>query len=138
MLRITLLIAFSVLGTTQAGARLPIVDHLVPWWEGFEIELRPLVEMKLLLTPANCGRMFRMYQHSDQGPIPESVVSVYCMEAGCHVPLTRSAKSLSYCLADRRAEGDQVASVRAVRVSRRDAPIPKNTAHAYRECLRAA
>ncbi|MEY2564373.1 MAG: hypothetical protein QOH88_2566 [Verrucomicrobiota bacterium] len=138
MLRLTLLIGFSVLFAAQARARLPIVDHLVPWWEGFEIELRPLVEKKLLLTSANCGRMFRMYQLSDQGPIPESVVSVYCIEVSCHVTLTRASKSLSHLWADRRAKGDEVAAVRAVGVFRRDAVIPQSTAHAYRDCLRAA
>lgn len=138
MLRLTLLITLSVLEVAQAGARLPIIDHLVPWWEGFEIELRPLLDKRLLITPANCGRMIRMHQHSDQGAIGESVVSVYCTEAGCHVALTRAAKSLSHLWADHREERDQVAVIRSVPVSRKDAAIPKSTAYAYRECLRAA
>ena len=138
MLRLALMIAVSLLGAAQAGARLPLIDHLVPSWEGFEIELRPLLEKKLLITPANCGRMIRMHEHSDQGAIGESVVSVYCTEAGCHVALTRAAKNLSHLWADHREERNQAALIRSVPVSRKDAAIPESTARAFRECLRAA
>jgi hypothetical protein len=140
MLRFTLLVAFSVLGVAQAGAGAPAVDHLLPWdgEYGFETDLRPLVDKKLVLTPADCGRMVRMHQHSDQGGIGESAVSVFCTETGCHVTLTRATRSLGMLWAEHRGERKQAALIRSVPVNRKDAAIPKSTAHAFRECLRAA
>src|SRR5262249_39703288 len=95
-------------------------------------------DKKLLLTPANCGRMIRMHQHSDEGGIGESAVSVYCGRAGCRVTLTRAARSLGMLWAERREEREQVTLIRSVPVIREDATIPESTAHAFRECLRAA
>jgi hypothetical protein len=140
MLRITLLVACTVLGVAQPGAGAPVVDHLLPWdgEYGFETDLRPLVDEKLWVTPADCGRMIRMHQHSDQGGIGESAVSVYCTEAGCHVTFTRASRSLGRLWAEHRGERNQAALIRSVPVSRKDAAIPKSTAHAFRECLRAA
>src|SRR4051812_49130188 len=101
MLRFTLLVAFSVLGVAQAGAG-ALVHHLIPWdgKYGFETDLRPLIDKKLILTPADCGRMIRMHQ-SDIG---ESAVSVYCTKAGCRVSLTRATRSLGWLWADHRDE----------------------------------
>ena len=140
MLRFTLLVVFSVLGVAQLGARGPVVDHLLPWDGefGFETDLRPLVDKKLIVTPADCGRMIRMHQHSDQGGIGESAVSVYCSETGCHVTLTRASRNLGMLWAEHRGERKQAALIRSVPVNRKDGAIPKSTAQAFRECLRAA
>jgi len=62
MLRLVLLIASSVLAAAKAGARSSVLDHLVPWVYGFDRDLRPLLEKKLLITLANCGRTIRMHQ----------------------------------------------------------------------------
>src|SRR6476646_2401459 len=120
MLRLSLFVAFSCLLAAEAGARPPVIDHLVPWVYGFDRDLRPLVEKKLLITPANCGRMIRMFQMTDQGGIGESVVSVYCTASDCHVTLTRAARSLDMLWADHRGERNQVALVRSVPVTRKD------------------
>jgi hypothetical protein len=84
--------------------------------------------------------MIRMHQMTDQGGIRdgESVVSVYCMASDCHVTVTRAARSLDILWADHRGERNQVALVRSVPVTRKDTEIPRCTAYAYRECLRAA
>jgi hypothetical protein len=79
-----------------------------------------------------------MHQMTDQGGIGESVVSVHCTESDCHVTLTRAAQSLDMLWADHRGERDQVALLRSVAVTRKDSEIPRSTAYAYRECLRAA
>lgn len=81
-----------------------------------------------------------MYQYSDQdpvGPIGESAVSVYCTGLGCQVTLTRAASSLAEPWDNQRGRPD-LARANSVRVSRKDAAIPQSTAHAFRECLRAA
>src|ERR1044072_3466216 len=120
MLRLSLFVAFSFLVAAEAGARSPVIDHLVPWVYGFDRDLRPLVEKKLLVTPANCGRMIRMHQMTDQGGIRdgESVVSIYCTASDCHVSVTRAERSLDILWADHRGERNQAALVRSVPVTR--------------------
>ena len=136
MLRIALVSALMF--ALSAHAAEPRVDHLIPWTYGFDRDLRPLVEKKLFITPANCGRMIRMHQMTDQGGVGESVVSVYCTPSDCHVTLTRSARSLDMLWADRRGERNEAGLIHAVPVMRKDAELPRSAAQAFRECWRTA
>ena len=79
-----------------------------------------------------------MHQMTDQGGVGESVVSVYCTASDCHVTLTRAARSLDMLWADHRGERNEVALIRSVPVTRKDAKIPQSIAFAFRECCRTA
>lgn len=135
MLRVAHIIAVAIVGISAQASAGPTLDHLVPFSPMYEPTLRPLADKKLLITPANCGRMIRMFQGPDIG---ESAVSVYCAEGHCHVTLTRGARNLDYLWADTAGQRDHLQRVAAVSVSRSDAEIPETTAHAVRECWRAA
>jgi hypothetical protein len=135
MLRVALLVALSVSFASAHASRRPVVDHLVPFTPMFDEDLRPLVDKKLLITPANCGRMIRMHQGVSVG---ESAVSVYCRDGQCYVTTTRAAENIDFVWSERRGESDQLQRVRAVPVTRKDAEISERLAHAFRDCLRAA
>ena len=83
-------------------------EHLLPFTNSFDPDLRPIFDKKLLLTPANYGRMIRMHNGPDVG---DSVVSVYCNEGSgtralCFVSLTKSDANLDLVMADHRADRD--------------------------------
>jgi hypothetical protein len=114
-------------------------DRLLPFTRFFSEDLRPVLEKKLLVTSANYGRMIRMHGPPDVG---DSAVSVYCEEGGadatrCQVTLTKAKKNLDYVFAQNREQKDPLRSVNEVQIIRKDADIPKTTATAFRNCLRA-
>jgi hypothetical protein len=115
-------------------------EHLLPFTQSFDPDLRPIFDKKLLLTQANCGRMIRMHNGPDIG---DSVVSVYCSqasdgtEAQCHVSLAKSDANLDHVRADHRADSDPFKKVREVKVVRKDAPITYRVANAFKNCLKA-
>jgi hypothetical protein len=113
--------------------RLLVFDH-----GGFDTDLRPIFDEKLLLTPANYGRMIRMHGGPDVG---DSAVSVYCetkggSDAPCGVSLTKAEGNLDYIMAQHRADDDPFKDVRKVKVVRKEAQIPRSAAIAFRDCLR--
>jgi hypothetical protein len=114
-------------------------EHLLPFTQSFDPDLRPIFDKKLLLTPANYGRMIRMHNGPDVG---DSVVSVYCNQASgtdaqCYVSLTQSDANLDHVRADHRADSDPFKKVREVKVVRRDAPITVRVANGVRNALKA-
>lgn len=114
-------------------------EHLLPFTNSFDPDLRPIFDKKLLLTPANYGRMIRMHN----GPVVgDSVVSVYCNEgsgtpAVCFVSLTKSDANLDLVMADHRADRDPFRKVKDVRVVKKEARISHEIATFFRNSLRA-
>lgn len=113
-------------------------DKLLSFTYAFDTDLRPTFEEKLLVTPANYGRMIRMHGPHDVG---ESAVSVYCTEAetsdaACHVTLTRAQANMDYTMEEHREENDPLQHVRDIAIVRKDAELPKKTATLFRDCLR--
>jgi hypothetical protein len=114
-------------------------EHLLPFTQSFDPDLRPVFDKKLLLTPANYGRMIRMHNGPDVG---DSVVSVYCnqasgTEAQCYVSLTKSDANLDHVRTDHRADSDPFKKVREVKVVRKDAPIVYRVANGFKNSLKA-
>ena len=111
-------------------------DKLLSFTYAFDAELRPTLEEKLLVTPANYGRMIRMHGPFDVG---ESAVSVYCApgdaNTNCSVTLTQAQANMDYTMEVNR-ENDPLQKVREVPIVRKDVEIPKTTATAFRDCLR--
>jgi hypothetical protein len=142
--KIALIFALVMLGSVYANGleerqsgneqdHLLVFDH-----NGFDTDLRPIFDEKLLLTPANYGRMIRMHGGPDVG---DSAVSVYCETKGapdtpCRVSLTKAEGNLDYIMAQHRAEDDPFKEVRRVKVVLKEAQIPRSTAVAFRDCLR--
>lgn len=99
--------------------------------------LRSIIEEKLLVTPANYGRMIHMYTGRDGS---ESAVSVYCdesapVESTCHVTATRAIGSFEYVLTEFEGSDDLLSHLRNIDVRRNDAEIPRSIAIAFRSCL---
>jgi hypothetical protein len=114
-------------------------EHLLPFTQSFDPDLRPIFDKKLLLTPANYGRIIRMHNGPDIG---DSVVSVYCnqasgTEAQCYVSLTKADANLDHVRADHRTDSDPLKKVREVKVMRKDAPITHRVANGFRNSLKA-
>lgn len=118
---------------------LPVIDHLLPFTQSFDPDLRPIFDKKLVLTPATYGRMIKMHGGPDG---KDSVISVYCNDrsmsgAQCYVTLTEAQGNLDHVRANHRGDNDPFRQVRKVLVVRKDARIPKALADAFRDCLRA-
>jgi hypothetical protein len=114
-------------------------EHLLPFTQSFDQDLRPIFDKKLLLTPANYGRMIRMHNGPDIG---DSVVSVYCNQPGrpeaqCYVSLTKADANLDHVRADHRADSDPFKKVKEVKVTRQNAPITYRVANQFRNSLKA-
>lgn len=111
-------------------------DRLLPLSRSDET-LRSIIEEKLLVTPANYGRMI----HMDTGHEgSESAVSVYCdetspIESTCHVTATRAMGSFEYVLSEFGGSDDLLYHLRNISVQRNDADIPRSIATAFRSCL---
>jgi hypothetical protein len=136
-LRIGLLLLQVLMANVALVSAKPI-DHLLSFTYAFDKDLRPLLDKKLLVTPADCGRMIRMHGGPEVG---ELAVSVYCNdtalpEAQCHVTLTRAQSNMDYTFAEHRRDNDPLRFVRAIRVTRKDAAIPRVAATTFRDCLR--
>ena len=100
-------------------------NHLLPFTYSFDRELRPLLEKRLFVTPADHGRMVEL----PAGPQPgESSIAVYCVSSAnrCYVTRTAAAQNMDYVFAENRR--DPLAAVRRVRIHRNDAEIPRSTA----------
>lgn len=114
-------------------------DHLLVFDHGgFDSDLRPILDEKLLVTSANYGRMIRMHGGPD---VADSAVSVFCeakaaSDAACVVSLTKAEGNLDYIMAQHRAEDDPFKDVRKVKVAYKEAQIPRSTAVAFRDCLK--
>lgn len=113
-------------------------ERLLPFTTWFDPDVRPVLEHKLLVTPANYGRMIRMYVPN----VGEYAVSIYSTKAGtadekCYVTLTKAQTNLDYVMNTHREETDPLREVRKVKVVRKDAEIPCPTAATFRRCLRA-
>jgi len=114
-------------------------EHLLPFTNSFDADLRPVFDKKLLLTPANYGRMIRMHNGPDVG---DSVVSVYCNEGSgpralCSVSLTKSDANLDLAMAEHRADRDPFKKVKEIRVVKKEAPISHQVATLFRRSLSA-
>lgn len=114
-------------------------EHLLPFTNSFDADLRPIFDKKLLLTPANYGRMIRMHNGPDVG---DSVVSVYCNEGSdtrgeCFVSLTKSDANLDVVMATHRADRDPFKKVKEIRVVKKEARISHQIATLFRHSLRA-
>ncbi|HEV2841673.1 MAG TPA: hypothetical protein VGW39_10140 [Chthoniobacterales bacterium] len=111
-------------------------DKLLSFSYAFDRTLRPILEQKLLLTPASHGRMIRMHGPFDVG---ESALSVHCTERGptttCFVTLTRAQANMDYTMQVERGN-DPLEKVKAISVVRRDCELPLSIATAFRDCLR--
>ena len=111
-------------------------DRLLPLSRSDET-LRSIIEEKLLVTPANYGRMIHMYTGHEGS---ESAVSVYCdesapIESTCHVTATRAMGSFEYVLSEFEGRDDLLDHLRNISVERNDAEIPRSIATAFRSCL---
>jgi hypothetical protein len=113
-------------------------ERLLPFTTWYDPDVRPILEQKLLLTPANYGRMIRMYVPN----VGEYAVSVYSMKSSvpaekCYVTLTKAQANLDYIMNSHREEPDPLREVRKVKVDRKDAEISRATASQFRRCLSA-
>ena len=131
LISLTLLQLLIVLDTLQGGRRTD--DHLVPFRPSAYDQLRPSLYKKLLLTPADCGRMIEF----PGGPQPgESAVSIHCdkrpvADEQCYVTLTKASSNLSYMMEENLGKRP-LEGIERVRVERRDTVIAKSTALAIR------
>jgi hypothetical protein len=110
-------------------------DRLLSFTYAFNRQVRPIIEAKLLQTPASHGRMIRLQGH------PESAVSVNCSDrdesnAMCRVTLIRAQSNMENTLMENWGQTDAIRKVEEIAVVRTDAGIPKTTATAFRDCLR--
>jgi hypothetical protein len=113
-------------------------DRLLSFTYAFNRELRPTLEKKLLLTPANNGRMIKIPSLPEIG---ESAVSVDCStvdgkNATCRVTLTRAQLSMENTMVEYWGKADAIQKVEEIAVVRKDAEISKAAANAFRDCLR--
>ena len=111
-------------------------EKLLSFTYAFDRKLRPILEQKLLLTPASYGRMIRMHGPPETG---ESAVSVHCTGEGststCFVTLTRAQANMDYTMQVERGN-DPLEKVKTIPVVRRDSELPISIATAFRDCLR--
>jgi hypothetical protein len=113
-------------------------DRLLSFTYAFNRELRPTLEKKLLLTPANHGRMIKIPSFPENG---ESAMSVDCStldgkHATCRVTLTRAQSSMENTMVEYWGKAEAIQKVEEIAVVRKDAEIPRTTATAFRDCLR--
>src|SRR5947208_16234377 len=99
--------AFTVCAAAVAAA--PVQDHILPFTFAFDRALRPLFDRKMVVSPANCGRMIRI--HGERENDRDEVISVYCTDlpppaSNCYATLTRAARNLDYVAADHRRDRD--------------------------------
>lgn len=111
-------------------------DRLLPLSRADET-LRAIIEEKLLVTPANYGRMIHLYTGHEGS---ESAVSVYCdesapIESACYVTATKAIGSFEYVLTEFEDSDDLLSHLRNISVQRNDADIPRSIATAFRSCL---
>ena len=111
-------------------------DRLLPLSRSDET-LRSIIEEKLVVSPANYGRMIHMYTGHEGS---ESAVSVYCdetspIESTCHVTATRAIGSFEYVLSEFGGSDDLLYHLRNISVQRNNADIPHSIATAFRSCL---
>jgi hypothetical protein len=114
-------------------------DRLLSFTYAFNRELRPTLEKKLLLTSASHGRMIKIPSLPEIG---ESAVSVDCpapeiKNGVCRVTATRAKSSMENTMIEYWGKAEAVRKVEEIPVGRTDAEIPKTTATAFRDCLRA-
>jgi hypothetical protein len=113
-------------------------ERLVPV-TSFDEGLRGVIDEKLLVTSANCGRMIRLQGGEEVG---ESAVSVYCdnplaPNAVCHVTVTTALRNFDYVMTEHQDEADPLRFVREIPIVRSDAEIPRTTAVLFRSCVAA-
>lgn len=140
-MKLLLILVFLAAAGSQAGDRngsspLRTTDRLLPLSRANET-LRSIIEEKLLVTPANYGRMIHLYTGHDGS---ESAVSVYCdesapVESTCHVTATRAIGSFEYVLTEFEGSDDLLSHLRNIDVQRNDAEIPRSIATAFRSCV---
>src|SRR2546423_11260631 len=85
-------------------------DRLLSFTYAFNTELRPILEKKLLPTPANHGRMIKIPSFPEIG---ESAVSVDCSTADgknatCRVTLTRAQSSMENTMVEYWGKADAI------------------------------
>ena len=132
---ILILLSETLYGRANGEVSMNESERLLPFTEWFDPQLRPILEAKLLVTPANYGRMITMWRPN----LGESAVSLYCKAAGaeadCFVTLTRAQRSLDYVMANHREDADPLREVKKVNVVRKDARIPNQLAATFRRCV---
>lgn len=140
-MKLLLILVFLALASSYASDDKGIspsrtTDRLLPLSRSDET-LRSIIEEKLLVTPANYGRMIHMYTGHEGS---ESAVSVYCdesapIESTCQVTATRAIGSFEYVLTEFEDSDDLLSHLRNISVQRNDAEIPRSIATAFRSCL---
>jgi hypothetical protein len=104
-------------------------DHLFPWKPEFDGALRPLLEAKLFITSADCGRM--LDRPPENGELAVSVYSPQEPGSGemYYVTLTEAEKNIDMAF---NFAGGSIDEVNKIGVKRRDARIPESAALALR------
>jgi hypothetical protein len=140
--RIILLLACTVGAVVVAAARSePAVndrpDRLSPLTSIYE--LRSIIDEKLLLTPANCGRMITFPGTETDG---EFAVSANCADidapqSPCSITITKASRSFGAVISEKGYTDDALRSAKSLAVSRCDAMLPHSIALLFQSSLLA-